>query len=57
MKGISRRQFLQSLGLGLLPSAALLGRYEALAAPEKGKTKIRDIQVMILQGPRGPTPW
>ncbi len=49
MRSTSRRQFLRSLGL--LPGAALLGRYRALAAAEKGKTKIRDIQVMVLQGP------
>jgi len=50
MKPTSRRQFLRSLGL--LPGAALLARYHALAASEKGKTRIRDIKVMILQGPR-----
>ena len=46
----SRRQFLRSLGL--LPGAAFLAQYHALAAAEKGKTKIRDIKVMMLQGPR-----
>jgi len=50
MKLTSRRQFLQSLGL--LPGAALLTRYHALADAEKGKTRIRDIKVMMLQGPR-----
>ena len=49
MRSTTRRHFLRSLAL--LPGAALLGRYQALAAPEKGKTKIRDIQVMVLQGP------
>ena len=50
MRNTSRRQFLRSLGF--LPGAALLSRYRALAASEKGKTKIRDIKVMMLQGPR-----
>src|SRR5262245_1524710 len=50
MTEISRRQFLRSLGFG--PGAAFLGQFHALAAPEKGRTKIRDIRVMILQGPR-----
>jgi L-alanine-DL-glutamate epimerase-like enolase superfamily enzyme len=46
----SRRQFLRSLAF--LPAAAFLGRFHALAASEKGRTKIRDINVMMLQGPR-----
>src|SRR5580700_8720437 len=50
MRDLSRRKFLQSLGL--LPGAALLAQYDAMAASEKGKTKIRDISVMMLQGPR-----
>ena len=50
MSNTSRRQFLRSLGF--LPGAALLCRYRALAASETGKTKIRDIKVMMLQGPR-----
>jgi L-alanine-DL-glutamate epimerase-like enolase superfamily enzyme len=50
MKTISRRQFLQSLGI--VPGAALLGQYHALAAAERGRTRIRDIRVMMLQGPR-----
>ncbi len=50
MRRTSRRQFLQTLAF--LPGAALLPKYHALAAPEKGKTRIRDIKVMILQGPR-----
>jgi L-alanine-DL-glutamate epimerase-like enolase superfamily enzyme len=49
MPTASRREFLRSLGL--LPGAALLAHYEALAAPEQEKTKIRDLQVMVLQGP------
>jgi len=50
MKAVSRRQFLKSLAF--IPGASLLAQYHAMAAPEKGKTKIRDIEVMILQGPR-----
>src|SRR6516164_10685765 len=50
MTGISRRQFLRSLGF--VPGAALLAQYHAMAAGERGKTKIRDIRVMMLQGPR-----
>ena len=55
MRTTSRRQFLRSLGV--IPGAALLARYEAMAAAEKGKTKIRDIQVMMLQGPSDRTRW
>ena len=54
MRNTSRRQFLRSLGI--LPGAALLSQYRALAAPELGKTKIRDIKVMMLQGPRTYSP-
>jgi L-alanine-DL-glutamate epimerase-like enolase superfamily enzyme len=50
MNDLSRRQFLRSLGA--LPGAALLANYHALAASEKAKTKIREIKVMMLQGPR-----
>jgi L-alanine-DL-glutamate epimerase-like enolase superfamily enzyme len=50
MPHISRRQFLRSLGFA--PGAALLANYQALAAGERGKTRIRDIRVMMLQGPR-----
>ena len=50
MSGTSRRQFLRSLGL--LPGAGLLSHYRSLAASEVGKTKIRDIKVMMMQGPR-----
>jgi L-alanine-DL-glutamate epimerase-like enolase superfamily enzyme len=46
----SRREFLRSLAL--LPGASLLAPYHALAAPERGKTGIRDVTVMTLQGPR-----
>ena len=50
MPTTSRRQFFDLSGF--LSGAALLPCYQALAAPEKGKTKIRDIKVMMLQGPR-----
>jgi len=50
MRPNSRRQFLQSLAL--FSGAAALPHYSALASSERGKTKIRDIKVMMLQGPR-----
>ena len=50
MRRTSRRQFLQTLAF--LPGAALLPKYHAAGGAEKGKTRIRDIKVMILQGPR-----
>jgi len=53
MQVISRRTFLKALGLG--PVAAFLPGYQALALPEKGKTRIRDIKVMMIQGPRSYT--
>jgi L-alanine-DL-glutamate epimerase-like enolase superfamily enzyme len=44
---MTRRSFLQTLS-----AAPFMARYHAMAAPEKGKVKIRDIQVMVVQGPR-----
>ena len=44
---MTRRHFLQSLS-----AAPFLQRYHAMAAPDKGKVKIKDIQVMVVQGPR-----
>src|SRR5580765_122637 len=44
---MTRRTFLQTLS-----AAPLLAQYHAMAAPDKGKVKIRDIQVMVMQGPR-----
>lgn len=44
---ISRRQFLAAAA-----TAPFLNRFHALAAPEKGRTKIRDVQTMTLQGGR-----
>ncbi|MEJ7609174.1 MAG: mandelate racemase/muconate lactonizing enzyme family protein [Bryobacteraceae bacterium] len=44
---LTRRAFVQSLaGVGWLT------QYHALAATAKAKTKIRDIKVMVIQGPR-----
>ncbi len=50
MKGISRREWLKQTVLAA--GAGWLARYHALAAPSKGRVKIRDIKVMMLQGPR-----
>src|SRR5713226_6889313 len=46
MATVSRRRFLQTL------SAGALAPFHALAAPERGRVKITDIKVMMLQGPR-----
>jgi hypothetical protein len=35
-----------------MPRAALLAQFHRLAASELGKPKIRDVKVMMLQGPR-----
>ena len=43
---ISRRRFLETA------SAAALAPFRALAAPERGRAKITDVKVMMLQGPR-----
>ena len=46
MPPLSRRRFLQTVSAGaMLP-------FHALAAPERGRVKITDIKVMMLQGPR-----
>jgi L-alanine-DL-glutamate epimerase-like enolase superfamily enzyme len=50
MKKLSRRGFLRSLAA--VSTAAWLSRYQELAASEKGRVKITNIQVMMLQGPR-----
>lgn len=50
MFSLSRREF-----LGALPAAGWatsLAAFDALAAGERGRTRIADIRVMILQGPR-----
>ena len=44
---MTRRSFLKTAS-----AAPFLIGYHALAAPEKGRTKIRDIQTMVVQGPR-----
>src|SRR5919107_253123 len=44
---MQRRSFLK-----YLTTAPFLARFHALAAPDLGKVKIKDIQVMVLQGPR-----
>ena len=44
---MTRRTFLQTL-----PAAPFLSRYHAIAAPDLNKVKIRDIQTMVVQGPR-----
>jgi len=50
MRSVSRRSFFRTLAAA--SGAGFLSRYHALAAPEKGRVKIRDIKVMMLQGPR-----
>src|SRR6476620_6247621 len=44
---MTRRTFLTTLS-----AAPFLARYHALAAPDLNKVKIRDIQTMVVQGPR-----
>ena len=43
---MTRRSFLQALS-----GAPFLTRYHAMAAPDKGRVKIRDLQAMVIQGP------
>src|SRR6266536_1793281 len=43
---LSRRRFLQAASVGTLVP------FRALAEPERGRVKITDIKVMMLQGPR-----
>ena len=47
MEHLSRRRLLQALAA--LPAASSLARFRALAAPERGRLKIRDIQAMMIQ--------
>lgn len=49
-QAFDRRHFLKACAG--LAGASVLTRYRAMAAPEMGRTKIRDIKVMVLQGPR-----
>lgn len=46
----TRRQWLASAA-GIGAAASFLPAYQARAADAKGKTKIRDIQAMVMQGP------
>jgi L-alanine-DL-glutamate epimerase-like enolase superfamily enzyme len=50
-QGVSRRQFLLSIGIAAI-APAFLGRFHELAASERKRARIRDIQVMVMQGPR-----
>jgi L-alanine-DL-glutamate epimerase-like enolase superfamily enzyme len=49
-RAVSRRQFLGSVG-GAPLLAGFLASFHALAAAERKRVKIRDVQVMMLQGP------
>ncbi|MDA1315176.1 MAG: mandelate racemase/muconate lactonizing enzyme family protein [Acidobacteria bacterium] len=48
---LSRRQFLGTAA-GAAVGATFLDRYQQLAAAETGRVKIRDVQVMLMQGGR-----
>jgi L-alanine-DL-glutamate epimerase-like enolase superfamily enzyme len=48
-RGFSRRQFLKGLGFAAA-SPAFLPSYHALAAAERKRVKIRDVQAMLMQG-------
>ncbi|MCP5117080.1 MAG: mandelate racemase/muconate lactonizing enzyme family protein [bacterium] len=50
MKNTTRRTFLRSLAA--VPAASWLANYHRLAASEKGKVKITNLKVMMMQGPR-----
>ena len=50
-QGVSRRRFLSSIGIAAV-APAFLDRFSELAAGERKRAKIRDIQVMVMQGPR-----
>lgn len=54
MFSLSRRRFLGALSAapGVMPWAASLAGFEALAAPERGRARISDIRAMMVQGPR-----
>ncbi|MBI1895891.1 MAG: mandelate racemase/muconate lactonizing enzyme family protein [Acidobacteria bacterium] len=45
----TRRTFLRSITGAV--TAGWLARYHALAAPGKGRTRIRDVKTMVMQGP------
>ncbi|MBM3745532.1 MAG: mandelate racemase/muconate lactonizing enzyme family protein [Acidobacteria bacterium] len=50
MRSFSRRELLRWASLAC--GGGWLARYHAMAAPARGRSKIRDIKVMMLQGPR-----
>src|SRR6516165_7839842 len=50
MRLMNRRNFLRALAAA--PACSALSHFAALAAPEKGRVKIRDIKTMMIQGPR-----
>src|SRR3981189_2541425 len=50
MSLFTRRQFVKAASW--VTALPFLDRYHALAAPDKGKIKIRDVRVMMLQGAR-----
>ena len=60
-QGLSRRQFLYGLGVAPLAAASTepvsavapgwLSTFHALTAPDRKRVKIRDVQVMLMQGP------
>jgi L-alanine-DL-glutamate epimerase-like enolase superfamily enzyme len=51
LRRVSRRQFLSTAGVAAA-APAFLGRSSGLAAAERKRAKIRDIQIMVMQGPR-----
>src|SRR6202050_3913243 len=54
MFSLSRRRFLGALSAAprVTSWATSLAGFEALAAPERGRTRISDMRAMVLQGPR-----
>jgi len=50
-RGFSRRQFLVGVGAASLGPVLLPSSFLALAASERKRVKIRDVQVMVMQGP------
>jgi len=51
LRGFSRRQFLCGLGAAPLVAPAFLSSFHELAAAERSRVKVKDLQVMLLQGP------
>ena len=49
IRAIPRRRFLSALAAA--PLVPALARYHAMAAPVRGRVKIRDVKVMVMQGP------